>query len=106
MLSLEELAGKVKAVNLANGWKTKPWSSPIGDKSVDQSVMMIADECFEAKRRFNKDDFEGFKEEIADIIIRCLDLAHDLGFHEQLETIIIGKNEFNKTRGFKHGKKF
>lgn len=103
--SLRELSEEIKAVNLSNGWKTKSWDTPIGDKTVDQSVSKIAEECFEANGKFSKNDFEGFKEEIADVIIRCLDLAKDLGFHEELEQIIIRKNEFNKTRGFKHGKR-
>jgi NTP pyrophosphatase (non-canonical NTP hydrolase) len=47
---------------------------------------------------------EGVPFELADIIIRCFDMADYYGI--DLETAILEKFEFNKTRPYKHGKEF
>ena len=47
---------------------------------------------------------EGVPAELADIVIRCFDMADYYGI--DLEGAIIEKHEFNKTRPYKHGKKF
>lgn len=46
---------------------------------------------------------EGFVMELADIIIRVLDTAEALNL--DIEKAMIEKNEFNKTRSFRHGNK-
>lgn len=49
--------------------------------------------------------FSAIEEELADIVIRCMDLAGAKGY--RLHDAIIAKHEFNKTRPHKHGgKKF
>lgn len=45
-----------------------------------------------------------FEDELADVIIRVLDLAHFKGI--DLEKHIDAKMAYNKTREFKHGKKY
>lgn len=47
---------------------------------------------------------EGIPSELADIVIRCLDMADYFGI--DLEASIREKVEFNKTRPYKHGKEF
>lgn len=47
---------------------------------------------------------EGVPSELADVIIRCMDMADYYGI--DLESAIIEKMEFNKTRPYKHGKQF
>lgn len=47
---------------------------------------------------------EGVPSELADVIIRCFDMADYYGI--DLESTIIKKHEFNKTRPYKHGKEF
>jgi len=47
---------------------------------------------------------EGVPSELADVVIRCFDMADYYGI--DLESMIIEKMEFNKTRPFKHGKEF
>lgn len=47
---------------------------------------------------------EGVPSELADVIIRCFDMADYYGI--DLENIINEKMEFNKTRPYKHGKEF
>jgi NTP pyrophosphatase (non-canonical NTP hydrolase) len=45
----------------------------------------------------------GFPSELADVVIRVLDMAEWLGI--DMEKEIERKNQFNKTRGHKHGGK-
>ena len=47
---------------------------------------------------------EGVPVELADVIIRCMDMADYYGIN--LEEAIREKHEFNKTRPYKHGKKY
>lgn len=47
---------------------------------------------------------EGVPAELADVVIRCFDMAEYYGI--DLESAIIEKMEFNKTRPYKHGKQF
>lgn len=47
---------------------------------------------------------EGVPIELADVIIRCFDMADYYGI--DLESAIEEKQEFNKTRPYKHGKEF
>jgi len=47
---------------------------------------------------------EGVPLELADVVIRCFDMADYYGI--DLESSILEKHEFNKSRPFKHGKEF
>ena len=47
---------------------------------------------------------EGVPAELADVVIRCFDMAYVYGIN--LEAAIIEKHEFNKTRPYLHGRKF
>ena len=47
---------------------------------------------------------EGVPSELADVVIRCFDMADFYGI--DLEAAIIEKHEFNKKRPYLHGKKF
>ena len=49
-------------------------------------------------------DFKGSEEELADCIIRIMHFAHVKGL--RVAEALIAKKEFNKTRPYKHGKKF
>ena len=122
---LNELAKEVLAINMANGWGDKP-------HEVGTNLMLIVSELSEAleadrnnrhfispkdekwlddikwKCKHSKEIFElsvkdSFEDEIADVIIRCLDLCarHDIDvdFH------VRAKMEYNKSRGYHHGGK-
>lgn len=83
--------------------------SPAFEKSlvnnaIGNRLMLIVSEVAEAQDGLRKDDFENFKEELADIIIRTCDLAGGLNIN--LESEIAKKMEKNKHRGYKHGKSF
>ena len=47
---------------------------------------------------------EGAPIELADVVIRCMDMAYVFGI--DLEYAITVKHEFNKSRPYLHGKKF
>ena len=47
---------------------------------------------------------DGIPSEIADIVLRCFNMADYYGI--DLEKAIIEKHEYNKTRPYKHGKLF
>lgn len=47
---------------------------------------------------------EGIPAELADVVIRCFDMADYYGI--DLESAIIEKHYYNKSRPYKHGKKF
>lgn len=84
---------------------------------VDQKLLLAVSEICEAQNelRSNADPSytyrlqsdgkpEGFRFEIADAIIRLLDLCGALGI--DVQSAIEEKHEFNKTRPFKHGRRF
>lgn len=65
-------------------------------------------EAMEAAREGNKPsekipDFSSIEEEMADIVIRCMDWSEQKGY--RLADAIVAKHEFNKTRPYKHGGK-
>lgn len=90
------------------------------ERSVDRALMLIVGEVTEAHEEirsghsptevyFNKDSDkpdkpEGFPMEIADVIIRALDTAFELGI--DIGSAIKQKHEYNKTRPYKHGRQF
>lgn len=61
-----------------------------------------ASECLEALRA---NQLEAIESEFADIIIRVLDLAYEMGYHD-MENAITAKMDKNSKRAFRHGKQF
>jgi len=64
---------------------------------------LIHSEVSEALEAYRKGDAENFAEELADIAIRLLDAAGGYGI--DLESEIVKKHEYNKTREYRHGGK-
>lgn len=54
--------------------------------------------------RYSDGKPEGVPIELADIVIRCFDMAYVFGI--DLEAAILEKHAFNKTRPYLHGKTF
>jgi hypothetical protein len=87
-----------------------------GKIDVPQEILLVICELAEATeelRKFktiryvyydNLDKPLGFEAEISDAMMRLMSLSEGLGLN--IEDMIIKKNEFNKTRKKKHGKKF
>jgi|SRR3990172_7647015 len=66
-------------------------------------------ECLEALRHGNPPDdkvpqFSGAEAELADVIIRIMDMSHARGW--RVAEAIVAKMMFNESREYKHGKQF
>jgi len=71
-----------------------------------ERLMMIVSECSEALEELRRPgplDVVAFQAELADIIIRTLDLAQDQGI--DIESAIIEKHNANRLRPIRHGGK-
>lgn len=102
--SLNSLAKEIVEINKSNGWnvaKPADWDDNV--YKIPAILALIHSEVSEALEGFRKNDFENFKEELADIIIRCLDCTGgmDIDIGEEISK----KLEKNKLRGYKHGGK-
>ena len=95
----------VHANAVAHGW----WEEPREDGTLIALIMSEAAEALEALRKGNGPDehcphFSGAEVELADVIIRIMDMAEARGWN--VAGAIVAKHEFNKGRPYKHGKKF
>jgi NTP pyrophosphatase (non-canonical NTP hydrolase) len=82
--------------------KSKGWHD--NARTFSEAVALIhaeASEALEADRR--NEGKERVAEELADICIRVFDCSMEFGV--DLETAILTKMEYNKSRSFKHGNK-
>lgn len=124
-MNIKEIQKEIHQVNVEKGfWEDR--------KNVGEVLMLIVSELGEALDahrsgksadvdgfnargidRTDTEDFQSdfqqcikdtFEDEIADTVIRILDMCE--GFGIDLETHIRLKLEYNKTRPYKHGKKY
>ena len=100
---LNRLANEVSQINAANGWPRITPEDWENDYRVLAVLMLITTEVAEAAEDFRHGRRAHFDEEIADIVIRCMDLAAGLGI--DLDASVRAKLEKNKTRGYRHGGK-
>lgn len=101
--NMNELAKEIILINTANGWNcTKPeqWADTYKIPAV---LALVHTEVSEAVEAFREDDKVNFAEELADVIIRVLDLCG--GLEIDIDTEIRKKLEKNKTRSHRHGGK-
>ena len=97
------LAQKIVKINSANGWNVtvpEDWKQPY---KIPAILALITSEVSEALEDFRKDEKEHFAEEIADVLIRVLDLTGGMGI--DIDEEVAKKLEINKKRGFRHGGK-
>lgn len=69
---------------------------------MNEKLMLIVTEVAEACEALRNLDYEHMEEELADIIIRTLNLTGTLGIN--IDEIVAGKMEINRGRPVKHGK--
>jgi NTP pyrophosphatase (non-canonical NTP hydrolase) len=87
------------------------WPETIDDIFVTKQLMMIVSEAVEVMEAIRKDKGkQEVADEVADIIIRTLDLyqgLRDNGYVDKdLQVTLNNKTDFNKTRPERHGVKF
>lgn len=100
-LALDELAKEISETTAEKGFNVFE-----GLEQVITKLALIGTEVAEAldelrKPVYSEEDFVG---EVADIIIRTLDLGGFLGVY--LGDAVVAKVEKNKTRPFRHGRRF
>lgn len=114
-MTLSEIQKKVANVAKNHGfWDVDVKNNPA---SVDRKLMLIVGEIAEAHEEWRAgrlDTYyhqtesgakpEGFFPELADVVIRILDLCEQLGV--DLEPVIMEKDAYNEKRPYKHGKQF
>jgi NTP pyrophosphatase (non-canonical NTP hydrolase) len=101
--SLLTLGVQIQETKVAKGWSIttpKAWGDPYEIPAV---LALIHSEVSEALEAFRKAQPENFAEELADVVIRVVGLAH--GLNIDLGKEIAAKTEKNKQREFRHGGK-
>ena len=101
--AFRRLGRDIRRINIENGWAVPYREDWVTDYKVPALLALIHSEVSEALEAFRADDDVNFSEEMADVVIRCLDLTEGLGI--DLGYCIHRKLEINRQRAKKHGGK-
>lgn len=105
--SLDNMAKDIHSIAVEKGF----WPDKVDDIFITKQLMMIVSEAVEVMEAIRKDKGkQEVADEMADIIIRTLDLYQGLvdnGYVDQeLQIALNNKTSFNKSRPERHGVKF
>lgn len=105
--TLDNMANELHEIAVEKGF----WPENVDDIFITKQLMMVVSEAVEVMEAIRKSRGpESVADEMADIIIRTLDLYAGLREHEyvniDLQTAYNNKVGFNKTRPERHGVKF
>ena len=103
-LSMNELAHQLRVTSENNGWDIATMDTWVKDPNkIATKLALVHSEVSEALEALRKEDPVNFDEEIADAVIRLLELCDGLGI--DIYRKIVEKDAINQKRGFKHGGK-
>lgn len=112
MINDTQFISAIQNMSYAIGENAKEKGFWDGNQNDGEKLCLIhseISECLDALRHGNPPDnhipeFSGVEAELADAVIRIMDFA----YHKKLKLAeaIITKHEYNKTRPYKHNKKF
>ena len=101
--SMTNLGMDIQLNGVRKGFNTPKLNDWHDDHKIPMHLALIHSEVSEAVEAFRNNDEEHFGEELADIIIRTLDLATGLGLDIDFE--VKRKMALNAKREYKHGGK-
>lgn len=104
---MRELQKAIYELSASKGW----WEDTEFTVIPTKLMLMVSElaEALEEYREGNLETYlldgkpEGFGVELADCVIRALDLSEFLGL--DMEALVIQKHEYNKSRPYRHGGK-
>lgn len=105
LVAFDDVSDAIHQNAVDHGW----WDS---ERSVGEIIALMHSELSECLEAFRKDnprdehcpDFSSAEVELADLFIRGMDFARK--WRMDLPGAILAKHEYNKTREYRHGKKF
>ncbi len=105
-IEFDEVAQEVNKISIEKGW----WEGESNEGELIALMHSELSEALEAIRNGNPPDdkipeFTGVEAELADVIIRIMDMAAAKGY--RVGEAVVAKINYNKNRPYKHGgKKF
>jgi len=109
---MNDIGDRIKEWRIKKGFYTPDGISPDVEADSNRSaskgdlmlgkLMLVVTELSEAAEAVRHNDFGNFKEELADTIIRLLDIARSCGI--DIDREVSKKVNKNKKRPIKHGK--
>lgn len=115
-MHLNDIQKMVAETARQSGWYVDPITKQPIERNIGEVIALMHSELSEALEEWRKhnclndvyynhgdkpDKPEGFGIELADCVIRILDTAEAHGIN--IEELIILKDQYNRTRGFRHG---